>query len=72
MPIMDLELSETLRMLRMRKGLTLRDMEAISGVDHATISRMENGKGEISFQKLQRLAKALGVTIGALCGEMPL
>ena len=72
MATMELELYETLHLLRVRQGLTLRELESSSGIDHATIARMEKGKGEISFQKLQRLAKALGVTMGALCGETPL
>lgn len=50
-----------LRELRRRRVLTLRDLEAHSGVAYNTIWRLENGKGGAQPRTIRKLAAALGV-----------
>lgn len=47
-------------------GMTIRKLEAISGVSRATISRIENGTANPTIDVLCKLAAALGVTLDAL------
>ncbi|RFM34506.1 XRE family transcriptional regulator [Chitinophaga silvisoli] len=48
-----------LRQLRKDKQLTLLDLEVSSGVNQGDISRIENGKKNLSFTTLYKLAKGL-------------
>lgn len=61
-----------LRRLRIRAGLSLRELAALAGVTHVTVSRIETGQREGSLETLSALAVALGVTaedIGGLSRE---
>lgn len=49
------------RALRERQGLSTRDLAAISGVGHATISRFERGLFSPNLQSVWRLAHGLGI-----------
>jgi transcriptional regulator with XRE-family HTH domain len=54
-------LAATLQRLRQQAGLSLRDLEARSGVDRGFISRLENGtRSRAGAPTLNRLAEALG------------
>ncbi len=55
-----------LRALRIKQGLTLRALAARIGVPFSTLSKLENGKVELTYDKLFRLAQGLGVDIGDL------
>jgi transcriptional regulator with XRE-family HTH domain len=50
------------REIRISKGLTQLDLEALSGIDRADISRIENGQTDIQFSRIVRLAIGLEVT----------
>ena len=50
-----------LKKLRLKKVISLRDLEKMSGVSHATISRLENGIQKPRFVTIRKLAEALGV-----------
>lgn len=50
-----------LRKYRNLRGLSQRALNAISGVDHGMISRMENGQINVSLNTIYVLADALGV-----------
>ena len=53
-----------LRELRERRGLTIRQLEMLSGVSNSYISQIENGKKEIPSAKiLKKLADPLRVSI---------
>ncbi|MBI1744429.1 helix-turn-helix transcriptional regulator [Candidatus Acetothermia bacterium] len=52
--------------LRERQGLSLKDVEAISGVDGSLINRIENGKVTPRVDTVVKLARALGVSAGEL------
>ncbi len=53
---------EKLRELRRRRVLTLRELEAVSGVSYATVWRLESGRTtEARPSTIRKLAEALGV-----------
>jgi transcriptional regulator with XRE-family HTH domain len=58
----------TLRGLRERAGLTLRDLEAESGVHFSFISQIESGDRKASPKTIRKLSVALGVDFDDLIG----
>jgi predicted transcriptional regulator len=52
---------ENLRSFRRQKGLSLRALYAICGIDHGMLSRMENGKINVTLKTVAILADALEV-----------
>lgn len=60
-----------LRDIRDAKGISLRALKQLSGVAVATLARIEAGNYDPRLSTLQRLAKALRVTVGELIGERP-
>lgn len=60
-----------LRDIREAKGVSLRALKQLSGVAVATLARIEAGNYDPRLSTLQRLAKALHVTVGELIGERP-
>ena len=55
--------SRALRNVRMRQGLSLRALSARAGLPYSTLSKLENGKMALTYDKLIRLAQALNVDI---------
>lgn len=60
---------QRLRAARLRGGMSQSDLEEISGIPKARLSRYENGHVAPSIQTLARLAKALGVSEASLLGD---
>jgi transcriptional regulator with XRE-family HTH domain len=60
---------QRLRETRTRAGLSQSDLEEISGIPKARLSRYENGHVAPSIQTLERLAKALKVSEASLLGD---
>ncbi len=60
---------QRLRETRIRAGLSQSDLEEVSGIPKARLSRYENGHVAPSIQTLERLAKALGVSEASLLGD---
>ena len=60
---------QRLRETRMRAGYSQSDLEEISGIPKARLSRYENGHVAPSIQTLERLARALGVSEASLLGD---
>jgi transcriptional regulator with XRE-family HTH domain len=60
---------QRLRDTRIRAGLSQSDLEEISGIPKARLSRYENGHVAPSIQTLERLAKALDVSEASLLGD---
>jgi predicted transcriptional regulator len=58
-----------LREARVKAGLSQSDLEEISGIPKARLSRYENGHVAPSIQTLERLAKALGVSQASLLDD---
>ncbi|WP_420138144.1 helix-turn-helix domain-containing protein [Sphingomonas sp.] len=60
-----------LRTARIEQGLTLRALAARTGLPFSTLSKLENGKMAMTYDKLVRLAQGLGVDIGVLVSSTP-
>ncbi len=58
-----------LRETRIRSGMSQSDLEEISGIPKARLSRYENGHVAPSIQTLERLARALGVSEASLLDD---
>jgi transcriptional regulator with XRE-family HTH domain len=58
-----------LRRIRVRRGLTIKDLQERTGVNRGTISRAERRERTPLPLTLQRLADALGVEIEELMEE---
>ncbi len=54
---------------RKRAGLTQIQLSEETGIDQASISRMENGKQGITLEYLKRIARALRVDLSELVGD---
>jgi len=61
-----------LREIRERRGVSLRTLKQASGVAVSSLARFEAGEGDPQLSTLQKLAKALHVTVAELIGEKPL
>jgi transcriptional regulator with XRE-family HTH domain len=60
---------QRLREARVAAGLSQSELEDISGIPKARLSRYENGHVEPSIQTLARLSRALNVSEAALLGD---
>lgn len=65
----DRSFGQRLREARLRAGLSQSELEEISGIPKARLSRYENGHVAPSIQTLERLARALGVSEASLLGD---
>lgn len=54
---------QQLKEARQARGLSLRDMERLSGIDNSNLSSMEQGKRNLSLDTLIKLTAALGLRI---------
>jgi transcriptional regulator with XRE-family HTH domain len=59
-------LAATVRMLRLRGGLSQRQLAGRMGVPRTYVSKIENGKATPMLSSLEKLARGLGVSIGEL------
>jgi transcriptional regulator with XRE-family HTH domain len=57
---------EQLRKAREKRGLSLRELSAMTGVDHAQIYRIEDGQADARITTVVELADALEVDPGDL------
>jgi transcriptional regulator with XRE-family HTH domain len=60
---------QRLRATRIKAGLSQSDLEEISHIPKARLSRYENGHVAPSIQTLERLARALNVSEASLLGD---
>ncbi len=67
----DERIAASIRSYRLRRNLTLAQLSEMSGVSVAHLSRLENGGRTPTVRLLLQLARALGVSLGALVGESP-
>jgi transcriptional regulator with XRE-family HTH domain len=59
-----MRLGKLIRLTRLARGYTLRDVERISGLSNPYLCQIETGKvHSIGIHKAARLAKALGLTL---------
>ncbi len=59
-----------LRTFRQQKNITLVELSKISGVQSATLSRIENNKAAGSLKNYSCIAKALGLNLSQLFFEL--
>jgi transcriptional regulator with XRE-family HTH domain len=60
-----------LKALRTDRGWTLAQVSQLTDLPIATLSKIENEKMSLSYDKLVRISKGLGVDIGLLFGAAP-
>src|SRR5271155_392720 len=63
-------IAENVRDERTRAGLTLEQLAGTADLSIAHLSRIESGDRQPSVAALISLARALGVSVGALLGEL--
>jgi len=61
--------SRAIRNARIAQGLSLRALSARAGLPYSTLSKLENGKMGLSYDKLIRLAQALNVDLKDIVAE---
>jgi transcriptional regulator with XRE-family HTH domain len=70
-PERDGNLGESLRRIRKERGMTLIEAGEKSGMPMSTISKIENNKMSLSYDKLLRICNALDVDISELFSGAP-
>ena len=63
-PLKQQAVGDHVRRLRTRHGLSLRDLAARTGFSPSFLSQVENGQASPSISSMERIAHALGVTLG--------
>lgn len=56
-------LGAKIRRLRAEQGLTRRKLALMIGANHSTLGKIEAGRVNFMFDKLERIADALGVNV---------
>src|SRR5688572_22250372 len=62
-------LAMALRNLRHEHGWTLADVSSLTGIPASTLSKVENAKLSLSYDKLLQLSRGIGVDITKLFDE---
>lgn len=57
------EIGAELQTLRVQKGLTVRELGEICGMQHSSIVKIENGRYNVSVDILGKVADALGMKL---------
>lgn len=60
------ELGQEIRRLRTSQGYSQEDFAKVSGLDRTYISDVEQGKRNISIENIEKIAKALNITLPEL------
>src|ERR1700727_504132 len=60
-----------LKSIRTERGWTLAQVSQLTDLPIATLSKIENDKISLSYDKLVRISKGLGIDIGRLFGAVP-
>lgn len=66
----NVELAVKIRELRVSRGLTLRQLEAETGLSNPYLSQMEHGYSMPGIRPLVALAAFYGITLDDLAGHM--
>ena len=59
-------LGQRIAELRAASGLTQDSLSLLAGVDIQAIQRAETGRSALSYERLERVARAMGVAMGSL------
>lgn len=57
---------KSMRSIREARGLTLADLEGLTGISRYQLGRYENGHQDPSTGRAQKVARALGVSLDSL------
>ena len=63
-------LGQIIRDLRARKGWTLKEMSEQSGIPVSTLSKVENGRLTLTYDKLQQMSARLKIRMSDLFAEV--
>jgi transcriptional regulator with XRE-family HTH domain len=63
------KLGEKLRMLRTKRGFTVRELGNILGVDHSHITKIERGENIPSLPLALKIAEFFGISIDQLARD---
>jgi transcriptional regulator with XRE-family HTH domain len=63
-------LGQIIRDLRSRNGWTLKDMSEQSGIPVSTLSKVENGRLTLTYDKLQQMSRRLKIRMSDLFAEI--
>src|SRR5690348_8002952 len=58
-----------LKRLRRERGWPLAELSKRSGLPTSTLSKVENGKMSLTYDKLARISEGLGIEIASIFGE---
>lgn len=58
-----INIGQQIAMLRKKHGLTIRELSELSGINSSNISKIENGKYNISIDIIERICKSLGANV---------
>lgn len=56
-------IGQQIAMLRKKHGYTTRELAELSGINYANISKIENGKYNVSIDILEKLCSVMGAKI---------
>jgi transcriptional regulator with XRE-family HTH domain len=60
------DLAQRLSEIRASRGLTLRELQAVTGIPASTLSKVQNGQATLSYGALVRLAQGLSIEVSDL------
>ena len=60
-----------LRYYRNQRRLSLRELEALTGIAYTAIGKYERGESEMPYQNACKLAKALGIPVQLIWDHIP-
>jgi transcriptional regulator with XRE-family HTH domain len=61
-----LALGQTIRDIRMEKGMTREQLSAVADVDVSYLGRVERGDNNVAFTTLLKIANGLGLSVNEL------
>jgi transcriptional regulator with XRE-family HTH domain len=64
-------LTELLSTCREMKGLSLRQVEAATGISNAYICQLESGRAEPSLRTAKALSECYGITLERMANALP-
>lgn len=69
LPQLETSVGTKMRHTRLLKGLTLKQLADSAGCSESLLSKIENGRANPSLRMIQRVAYALGITVGELFAQ---
>lgn len=64
-----MKIGHRIKVVRMRKRMTQKELADLIGVSHSTISRIEADEGTLTIQRLSQIAAELRIPLKRLIGD---